>query len=108
MDDIIQFVNQLVGLLNELPEKTDSYWERLVIWIIIGGFLLFVVSFFFGIDTSNIQTPQQELINQSMANPELNMQIQDVLTAFYNLPLANLIIAFLLFFIGRYLLYSSL
>lgn len=35
MDDIIQFVNQLVGLLNELPEKTDSYWERLVIWIII-------------------------------------------------------------------------
>ncbi len=34
--------------------------------------------------------------------------MQNVLNAFYNLPIANLITAFLLFFIGGYLLYSSL
>lgn len=35
MQDTIDFINQIVTLLNELPEKTDSYWERLIIWIII-------------------------------------------------------------------------
>ena len=43
----------------------------------------------------------------NMENPELNMRINDVLTAFYNLPLLNLVLAFILFFIGGYLLYSS-
>jgi ABC-2 type transport system permease protein len=35
------------------------------------------------------------------------MQVQDVVTAFYNLPLTNLVIAFILFFVSGYLLYSS-
>ena len=43
-----------------------------------------------------------------MENPEVNLQLQNMVAAFYNLPLTNLIIAFILFFIGGYLLYSSL
>lgn len=105
---IISSVKPIQLMLGKIIGTSLAGITQFVIWIIIGGFLLFVVSFFFGIDTSTIQTPQQEMVNQTMANPELNMQIQDVLNAFYNLPLANLIIAFLLFFIGGYLLYSSL
>ena len=36
------------------------------------------------------------------------MQIQDVYNSLHHLPMANLIIAFILFFICGYLLYSSL
>jgi len=46
-------------------------------------------------------------MQQAMSNPELNMELQNAFTAFYNLPLLNLVIAFILFFIGGYLLYSS-
>lgn len=36
------------------------------------------------------------------------MKIQSLMSAIYHLPLTNLVIMFLLFFIGGYLLYSSL
>ena len=65
-------------------------------------------SLIFGVDMTQMQTPQQEIMQQAMENPEGNHQIQNVANAFYNLPLTNLIIAFVLFFIGGYLLYSSL
>ena len=56
----------------------------------------------------SVQTPQQEVVQQAMDNPVLQDEITLALQSFQNLPLANLIIAFLLFFIGGYLLYSSL
>ena len=56
----------------------------------------------------SVQTPQQEVVKQAMDNPVLQDEITLALQSFQNLPLANLIIAFLLFFIGGYLLYSSL
>ena len=43
-----------------------------------------------------------------MDNPGTGEKVQSLFTAFYNLPLANLVIAFLLFFISGYLLYASL
>ena len=55
-----------------------------------------------------MQTPQQEIMQQAMENPELQYEMQNVINAFYNLPFTNLVIAFVLFFIGGYLLYSSL
>jgi ABC-2 type transport system permease protein len=81
---------------------------QFVIWIVLGGVLMLIVSAVFGIDLAQIQSPQQQMMQQSMDNPEMNMQVQDAVTAFFNLPIANLIIAFILFFICGYLLYSSL
>ena len=70
---------------------------------------MFVVSAIFGIDMAQMQTAnQQEVLQQAMNNPDANMKVQELLNAFYNLPITNLIIAFVLFFIGGYLLYSSL
>lgn len=55
-----------------------------------------------------MQTPQQAAIQQAMENPDVNNQIQNAMQGFFNLPLTNLIVAFILFFISGYLLYSSL
>jgi ABC-2 type transport system permease protein len=65
-----------------------------------------VVSLVFGIDM--MQSPQQDMLQQAMETPEVGSKIQNLITAFYNLPITNLIIAFILFFISGYLLYSSL
>jgi ABC-2 type transport system permease protein len=81
---------------------------QFVIWIILGGVMVFVVSAIFGIDIMQMQTPQQEMIEQAMASSEAQNQAQELMTAFINLPLLNLCVAFLFFFLGGFLLYSSL
>ncbi|MFD0991246.1 ABC transporter permease [Mariniflexile jejuense] len=105
---IISSVKPIQLMLGKIIGTSLAGITQFVVWLIIGGVLLTVVSIIFGIDMSQVQTPQKEMMEQAMANPELSMQVQDLITAFYNLPLANLIIAFILFFIGGYLLYSSL
>ncbi|MDO7171482.1 ABC transporter permease [Mariniflexile sp. AS56] len=102
---IISSVKPIQLMLGKIIGTSLAGITQFVIWLIIGGVLLSLVSIIFGV---NLQTPQQDMMEQAMANPELNMQVQDLINAFFYLPLANLIIAFLLFFIGGYLLYSSL
>ncbi|MFI0427897.1 ABC transporter permease [Mariniflexile sp. HMF6888] len=102
---IISSVKPIQLMLGKIIGTSLAGITQFVIWLVLGGVLLSIVSFLFGV---NIQTPQQDMMQQAMANPELNMQVQDVINAFYNLPLTNLIIAFILFFISGYLLYSSL
>ena len=53
-------------------------------------------------------SPSGQLLNQAGNDAAMPDMVQNGFLAFYNLPLTNLIIAFLLFFIGGYLLYSSL
>ncbi|MFG6687143.1 ABC transporter permease [Mariniflexile sp. HNIBRBA6329] len=102
---IISSVKPMQLMLGKIIGTSLAGITQFVIWLVIGGILLSVVSLIFGI---NIQTPQQEMVEQAMANPELSMQVQDFINAFFHLPLTNLITAFILFFIGGYLLYSSL
>ncbi len=105
---IISSVKPVQLMLGKIIGTSLAGITQFVIWIILGSILMLVVSMIFGIDMAQMQTPQQDIIQQTIENPEFNLKIQDVLTAFYNLPLANLIIAFIVFFIGGYLLYSSL
>ena len=105
---IISSVKPVQLMLGKIIGTSLAGITQFVIWIILGGVLLTVVSAIFGIDFAQAQTPQQELMRQTMENPDASMKVQSLFTAFYNLPLANLVIAFLLFFISGYLLYSSL
>lgn len=102
---IISSVKPIQLMLGKIIGTSLAGITQFVIWIVIGGTLLSVISLVFGI---NIKTPQQDMVEQAMANPEIAMQLQDVFSAFFNLPLTNLITAFILFFIAGYLLYSSL
>lgn len=105
---IISSVKPVQLMLGKIIGTTLAGITQFVIWIILGGVLMTVVSAIFGLDMAQMQSPQQDIIQQAMENPDVNMQVQDVLSAFYNLPITNLIIAFILFFISGYLLYSSL
>ncbi|MEO5788475.1 ABC transporter permease [Gelidibacter sp.] len=104
---IISSVKPIQLMLGKIIGTSLAGVTQFVIWIILGSVLLFVVSAIFGIDMSQVQTPQQEMINQAMASSNAQNVAQDLIVGFVNLPILNLCIAFLFFFIGGYLLYSS-
>ncbi|WOD43862.1 ABC transporter permease [Hwangdonia lutea] len=103
---IISSVKPVQLMLGKIIGTSLAGITQFVIWLILGGVLMAIVSAIFGIDM--VQSPQQDMVQQAMENPDVNMKVQDILTAFYNLPILNLIVAFILFFISGYLLYSSL
>jgi ABC-2 type transport system permease protein len=105
---IISSVKPVQLMLGKIFGTSLAGITQFLIWTILGFALILIVSLIFGIDLAQVRTPQQHMIMQAMENPDLNMRVQDVLTAFYNLPLFNLVLAFIFFFIGGYLLYSSL
>jgi ABC-2 type transport system permease protein len=105
---IISSVKPVQLMLGKIIGTSLAGITQLTIWVILGGVLMSVVSLILGIDMAQMQTPQQQILEQAMENPEVNFQVQNILMAFFNLPLVNLIIAFVLFFISGYLLYSSL
>jgi len=107
---IISSVKPVQLMLGKIIGTSLAGVTQFVIWIILGGFLMTLVSVIFGIDLMDSQMQQNEvMMQQAMENTEVvNTQIEAVKTAFYNLPIVNLIIAFIIFFIGGYLLYSSL
>ena len=104
---IISSVKPIQLMMGKIIGTSLAGVTQFIIWIILGSVLLFVVSAIFGIDMMQMQTPQQEMINQAMANSDAQNIAQDLIAGFVNLPILNLCIAFLFFFIGGYLLYSS-
>lgn len=105
---IISSVKPIQLMMGKIIGTSLAGITQFVIWIVLGGVLLTIVSLIFGIDMSAMQTPQQEMMQQAMQTPEVQGQMQNLMSAIYHLPIANLVIAFILFFIGGYLLYSSL
>tara|TARA_R110002073_G_scaffold72537_1_gene177719 strand:- start:756062 stop:757378 length:1317 start_codon:yes stop_codon:yes gene_type:complete len=106
---IISSVKPIQLLLGKIFGTSLAGITQFLVWVLLGGILMTVVSAIFGIDMVSSQTEQQqEILNQVANNPaaqnEINMLFQEI----FNLPLANLIIMFVLFFVGGYLLYASL
>jgi len=105
---IISSVKPVQLMLGKIIGTSLAGITQFVIWIVLGGILMTVVSAVLGIDLLQSQIADEELVKQAMNNGEIAFEMQNVIVAFYNLPIANLIFAFILFFIGGYLLYSSL
>jgi ABC-2 type transport system permease protein len=105
---IISSVKPIQLMMGKIIGTSLAGITQFVIWIILGGLAMTIISAIFGISFTEIQSPQQEMMKQAMETPEVQEQIKHVITAFFNLPIANLITAFICFFIGGYLLYSSL
>ena len=76
---------------------------------LVWGLLLMMFSYLmisaFGIEST---TQNNELLLNSSGNMTMNQEALDMISAFISLPLLNILIAFLLYFLGGYLLYASL
>ncbi len=105
---IISSVKPVQLMLGKIIGTSLAGVTQFIIWIILGGVLLSIVSAIFGIDLMNTSMPDQEIMQQALENSDVNSQMEAAKAAFFNLPILNLVIAFIIFFIGGYLLYSSL
>ena len=105
---IISSVKPIQLMMGKIIGTSLAGLTQFAIWVLVGFILVVSLSAIFGVDLSQVQTPQQDMVQQAMENPEVANEIQLGIQSFFNLPLANLLIAFMLFFIGGYLLYSSL
>ncbi|AUC80682.1 ABC transporter permease [Lacinutrix sp. Bg11-31] len=105
---IISSVKPIQLMLGKIIGTTLAGITQFGIWLILGSILSVIAALVFDIDFSQVNTPQQELVTQAIQNPDGNANMQLFISAFLNMPLANLIIAFILFFVSGYLLYSSL
>jgi len=105
---IISSVKPIQLMLGKIIGTSLAGITQFLVWIVLGGILMFVASLILGIDMVQMHSPQQEMLQQAMEHPEANIEVQNMVNAFFHLPLTNLIVAFALFFIGGYLLYSSL
>jgi len=74
------------------------------IWAIIGLGLMFAASAFFGIDASPTAKVPPEMMHQAQ---EQMSSMQLYIKEIWNLPIATIIICFIVYFIGGYFLYSS-
>ena len=104
---IISSVKPIQLMMGKIIGTSLAGITQFVIWLILGGVAMTILSSIFGVNFSGIDTSQQEMMQQAMQNSGNVNNMQLVITAFYNLPIANLAIAFICFFLGGYLLYSS-
>ncbi|OMP30379.1 ABC transporter permease [Mangrovimonas sp. DI 80] len=105
---IISSVKPIQLMMGKIIGTSLAGITQFIIWIILGGVLMSVVSAIFGISIMDMHTPQQEIMQQAVQSPEFESKLKLGFMAFQNLPIANLIVAFMFFFVGGYLLYSSL
>lgn len=78
---------------------------QFVIWTIIGFSLIMVASVFFGINASPTAKIPPELMNSNQLDFANTLQMY--LSEIWNLPIATILICFVIYFIGGYFLYSS-
>ena len=78
---------------------------QFLVWTILIVMFSYLMTAIFGIETS---TQNSELLLSSSGNMSMNPEVLDMISAFIELPLTNIFVAFLLYFIGGYLLYASL
>lgn len=104
---IISSVKPIQLMMGKIIGTSLAGITQFAIWVILGGLATMILTSIFGVSFTELQSSQNEMMQQAMQNSGNVNEMQLAMTAFFNLPIANLVIAFMCFFIGGYLLYSS-
>ena len=97
---IISSVKPFQLMLGKIIGTSLAGITQFAIWLVIGGVLFALASSLFQVDTPTA--------TQAMAATESHSEISTIIAALYHLPFLETSGVFLLFFVGGYLLYSSL
>jgi len=104
---IISSVKPIKLLLGKILGTSLAGITQFLAWVVLISLLTAIIPPLFGIDTGAMQTPQQEVLDQA-SNGGAQGIFQEVLLEMNNLPITNLVVMFIFFFVGGYLLYASL
>lgn len=105
---IISSVKPIKLLLGKIFGTTLAGITQFLAWVLLIGILSAVVSGIMGIDMAGASAQGQMVQQMQQNEPAMNDTVAQVMAEFYHLPIMNLIVMFVLFFIGGYLLYASL
>jgi len=97
---IISSVKPFQLMLGKIIGTSLAGLTQFAIWLVIGGVLFALAPSLFQVDTPTA--------TQAMAATESYSEISNIITALYHFPFLETSGVFLLFFVGGYLLYSSL
>ena len=97
---IISSVKPFQLMLGKIIGTSLAGITQFAIWLVIGGVLFALAPSLFQVDTPTA--------TQAMATTESHSEISNIIAALYHFPFLETSGVFLLFFVGGYLLYSSL
>lgn len=103
---IISSVKPMKLLLGKIFGTSLAGITQFLAWIVLIAVLSGIVTSIFGIEPSSVSNAQQEVIQSG--NSGMEHILRDVIIEIDKLPIGNLVVMFMLFFIGGYLLYASL
>lgn len=103
---IISSVKPFTLMMGKIIGTSLAGILQFLIWATIGGILFFVFSVVFGMQMGAASSLQNGVVNG--ANPENMATLQLYFNELLQLPIATILISFLLYFIGGYFLYSSI
>ncbi len=75
MDMLIGLLNDFIGFFNDLPDKSDSYWERIIVWLLIAYLeaKLYMLEIAYEIASALIETiGLSDAINAAWSNIPVN------------------------------------
>jgi len=105
---IISSVKPIKLMLGKIIGTSLAGVTQFLMWTILIGALTIIIPAIFGVDTSTIETPQQQALAQAAGEGGMENMVAQGQLVFDSLPITNLVVMFLFFFIGGYLLYASM
>lgn len=102
---IISSVKPFQLMIGKIVGTSLAGLLQFIIWAIIGLGLMFAASAFFGVNVGPTARIPPELMQS--AQHEMSGTAQMYISELWNLPIASIIIGFVIYFIGGYFLYSS-
>jgi ABC-2 type transport system permease protein len=103
---IISSVKPFTLMMGKIIGTSMAGLLQFTIWILIGGLLFVGGSLFFGIHFGATAGIQPQVM--AAANSEIHTTAQLYINELLNLPIATIILSFVVYFIGGYFLYSSI
>ena len=107
---IISSVKPFQLMLGKILGNAFAGILQFIIWAISAGLLLTVITYVFGIETTSSGTAMgqinPEMIEQMQASSASELQV--ALQEIKNLPILTMFFSFIIYFIGGYLIYSSI
>lgn len=100
---IVSSVKPIQLMLGKIIGTTLAGVTQFMIWVILGVLLMLLVPLILGIDVSQLQNVQPTA-QSAIQDAEARQLIMDIA----RLPLVELVIYFLIYFVGGYFLYSSI
>ncbi|UNY97390.1 ABC transporter permease [Zhouia spongiae] len=106
---IISSVKPIQLMMGKIIGTSLAGITQFFMWLLVGGLLLGMTSVIFDVNLVQARMEQPQMLLENATQQE-NMELiaQSLVSELFHLPLGTLIAGFIIYFLGGYLLYSSL